>query len=48
MITAHGLSERRACGLTEITRHSFRGEPAPGRNQELRQRLRALAEERRR
>jgi len=48
MITDHGLSERRACGLMEITRRSFRREPAPDRNQELRERLRALAEERRR
>ena len=48
MITQHGLSERRACGLMEITRRSFRCEPAPDRNQELRERLRALAEERRR
>ena len=45
----HGLSERRACGLLEITRRSFRREAAaPDRNQELRERLRALAEERRR
>jgi len=48
MITNHGLSERRACGLMEITRRSFRCEVAPDRNRELRERLRALAEERRR
>jgi putative transposase len=48
MKTDHGLSERRACGLMEITRRSFRREAAPDRNQELRERLRALAEERRR
>ena len=48
MITEHGLSERRACGLVEITRRSFRREPVPDRNRELRERLRALAEERRR
>ena len=48
MITEHGLSERRACGLMEITRRSCRRGPAPDRNQELRERLRALAEERRR
>jgi len=48
MISEHGLSERRACGLAEITRRSFRREPAPDRNQQLRERLRALAEQRRR
>ena len=48
VITAHGLSQRRACGLIEITRRSFRRTPTPDHNQELRQRLRALAEERRR
>jgi putative transposase len=48
VIAAHGLSQRRACGLLEITRRSFRRAPTPDRNQELRQRLRALAEERRR
>lgn len=48
VIATHGLSQRRACGLIEITRRSFRGEPQRDRNQELRQRLRALAEERRR
>jgi putative transposase len=46
VIAAHGLSQRRACGLIEITRRSFRRAPTPDRNQELRQRLRALAEER--
>jgi putative transposase len=48
MIATHGLSERRACGLVEITRRSFRRPPAPDRNAELRKRLRTLAEERRR
>ena len=48
MITDNSLSERRACGLLEITRRSFRREPRPDRNRELRERLRALAEERRR
>ena len=42
------LSERRACGLMAITRRSFRHEPALDRNRELREHLRALAEERRR
>jgi putative transposase len=48
VIATHGLSQRRACGLCEITRRSFRREPKPDRNRELRARLRALAEERRR
>jgi len=48
VIATHGLSQRRACGLCEITRRSFRRPPRSDRNQELRQRLRALAEERRR
>lgn len=47
-VMAHGLSQRRACGLMEITRRSFRREPGPDRDRELRERLRALAEERRR
>jgi len=47
-IATHGLSQRRACGLLEITRRSLRRAPTPDRNQDLRQRLRALAEERRR
>jgi putative transposase len=48
VIATHGLSQRRACGLIEITRRSFRCPPRSDRNQELRQRLRSLAEERRR
>jgi putative transposase len=48
VIATHGLSQRRACGLIEITRRSFRHAPTPDRNRDLRQRLRALAEERRR
>jgi hypothetical protein len=48
VIATHGLSQRRACGLCEITRRSFRRPPRSDRNQEIRQRLRALAEERRR
>ncbi len=47
-IVRHGLSQRRACGLIEITRRSFKRAPAPDRNRELRERLKALAEERRR
>jgi putative transposase len=48
IMTNHGLSERRACGLVEITRRSFRRPASPDRNAELRKRLRALAEQRRR
>ena len=48
VIATHGLSQRRACGLIEVTRRSFRRRPRADRNQEIRQRLRALAEERRR
>jgi putative transposase len=48
VIAMHGLSQRRACGLLEITRRGFRRAPTPDRNHELRQRLRVLAEERRR
>ena len=48
VMTTHGLSQRRACGLIEITRRSFRRVAGPDRNAGLRQRLRALAEERRR
>ena len=47
-VMAHGLSQRRACGLIEITRRSFRRASASDRNRELRERLKVLAEERRR
>jgi putative transposase len=47
-VMAHGLSQRRACGLIEITRRGFRHTSAPDRNRELRERLKVLAEERRR
>ena len=47
-MTTHALSQRRACGLIGITRRSLRRAPAEDRNDELRQRLRELAEERRR
>ena len=48
LMATHQLSERRACGLIGITRCGFRHAPAEDRNRALRQRLRALAEERRR
>jgi hypothetical protein len=37
------VSERRACKLLEITRGTYRYEPRPDRNAELRQDLIALA-----
>ena len=40
----HHLSQRRACGLIGITRRGFLHAPRPDRDQQLRQRLRALAE----
>jgi putative transposase len=48
LMTSHELSQRRACGLIGITRRSLCRLPAPDLDQELRQRLRTLAEERRR
>ena len=47
-MNCHGLSQRRACGLVGITQRSFRRVAAVDRNRELRERLRVLAEERRR
>jgi putative transposase len=48
VMTTHALSQRRACELIGITRRGFQRAPAPDRNLHLRQRLRELAEERRR
>jgi len=48
VMTTQGLSQRRACGLIGITRRTFRRAPGEDRNRLLRQRLRELAEERRR
>ena len=48
VMTTHRLSQRRACGLIGITRRGFRRVPGDDRNRLLRQRLRELAEERRR
>ena len=47
-MNCHGLSQRRACGLVGITRRSFRRVAPVDCNRELRERLRVLAEERRR
>lgn len=43
----HSLSERRACKLSSLDRSSFRYQPKPDKNAELRVRLRELAELRR-
>jgi putative transposase len=48
VIASDHLSQRRACGLIGITRRGFHQRPGPDRDGELRQRLRALAEARRR
>ena len=48
VMTTHRLSQRRACGLIGITRRTFRRAPGEDRIRLLRQRLRELAEERRR
>jgi len=48
VMASHHLSQRRACGLIGITRRGFGRRPGPDRAHELRQRLRALAEARRR
>jgi hypothetical protein len=42
------LSQRRACGLIGITRRGLKRAPTEDRNRKLRQRLRELAEQRRR
>ena len=47
-MTTHELSQRRACWLIGITRRGLKRAPGEDRNRELRQRLRELAEERRR
>jgi putative transposase len=47
-MTAHGLSQRRACGLLEMDRTSFRYRSMRPDDGELRARMRALAAERRR
>ena len=47
-MTAHGLSQRRACGLLDMDRTSFRYRSTRGDDAELRARMRALAVERRR
>jgi putative transposase len=48
VMTTHELSQRRACGLIGITRRGLKRAPREDRNRGLRQRLRELAEERRR
>jgi len=48
VMTTHALSQRRARGLIGITRRGFQRAPAEDRNHQLPQRLRELAEGRRR
>src|SRR5258708_31788989 len=48
VMTTHELSQRRACGLIGITRRGLKRAPAEDLKRGLRQRLRELAEERRR
>jgi putative transposase len=48
VMTTHRLSQRRACGRIGITRRGFRRPLGEDRNRRLRQRLRELAEQRRR
>ena len=48
VVETHGYSERRACKLMDLNRRTYRREPAPDRNADLRIRLKELAEERRR
>jgi putative transposase len=48
VMTTHDLSQRRACGLIGITRRGLKRAPVEDRNRGLRQRLRELAEARRR
>jgi putative transposase len=47
-MTAHGLSQRRACGLLDMDRTSFRYRSTRADDAQLRARMRALAAERRR
>jgi len=47
MRQSYSISERRACKLSCLDRTSFRYEPKPDRNADLRIRLRELAEQRR-
>src|SRR5258708_3888607 len=47
-MATHYLSQRRACGLIGITRRGLKRAPTEDRNRKLRQRLRELAEQRRR
>jgi putative transposase len=43
-MTQHHLSERRACRLLDVDRSTYRYEPRPDRNAELRKALRAAAD----
>ncbi len=43
VMAEHGLGERYACKLLEVDRSTYRYEPRPDRNAELRDALRTLA-----
>jgi putative transposase len=45
LIAEYGYSERGACKLLEMDRSCYRYEPAPDRNEQLRQELKVLAQE---
>jgi putative transposase len=45
LIAEYGYSERRACKLLEMDRSCYRYEPAQDRNEQLRQELKSLAQE---
>jgi putative transposase len=45
-VEAFGISERRACGLFDVWRSSCRYQQQPDRNEELREQLMGLAQER--
>ena len=47
MMAEHSLSQRRACKLLEVDRTSYRYEPQPDRNVELREKLIELAKQNR-
>ena len=48
MIKSFGLSQRKACGLTGLSRNTLRHEAKPDRDDDLRQQLKDLAEQRKR
>ena len=47
-MTDHGFSERRACRLVGVNRSAWQYEPLGGKDDAVRERMRELANERRR